>query len=96
MNSLSQNGRPRLSPRARMQIDRVTGKPIVLYPEGVLVLNATGQAILGLCDGTATLQQIIARLTQSYAISAEEVSAQVTAYLERLRALNLLDMVESE
>ena len=31
--------RPKLSSRARLQTDKVTGKPVLLYPEGVLMLN---------------------------------------------------------
>ena len=34
--------RPRLSSRARVQMDKITGKPVMLYPEGALILNPTG------------------------------------------------------
>ncbi|HTQ29625.1 MAG TPA: pyrroloquinoline quinone biosynthesis peptide chaperone PqqD [Opitutaceae bacterium] len=91
MSPLSLTERPKLSPRARLQSDKVTGRPILLYPEGVLVLNPTGQAILGLCTGELTLQEIIARLAADYQAPAEHVSKDVIAYLDRLRAINLLE-----
>ena len=32
--------------RARVQTDPVSGKPVLLYPEGVLMLTPTGHAIV--------------------------------------------------
>ena len=87
--------RPKLSSRARLQMDKVTGKPILLYPEGVLVLNPTGHAIVGLCTGETTFQEMVAHLASRYGISAEEISPQIANYLNRLRERNLLDMPET-
>jgi pyrroloquinoline quinone biosynthesis protein D len=83
--------RPKLSSRARLQTDKVTGKPIVLYPEGVLMLNPTGHAIVLLCTGKVTFQEIVANLSARYKISAQEISPQVAEYLNRLRERNLLE-----
>ena len=84
--------RPKLSSRARLQTDKVTGKPILLYPEGVLMLNPTGHAIISLCTGNSTFQEIVAKLAERYKISADEISPQVTEYLNRLRERNLLEL----
>jgi pyrroloquinoline quinone biosynthesis protein D len=84
--------RPKLSSRARLQTDKVTGKPIVLYPEGVLMLNPTGHAIVSLCTGEVTFQEIVANLAARYKMPAEEISPQVAEYLNRLRERNLLEM----
>ena len=78
--------RLRLSTRARIQNDRVTGKTILLYPEGVLILNATGQAVLSHCGGTESLEQIIANLVKTYDVSQDQISAEVLVFLDRLRA----------
>jgi pyrroloquinoline quinone biosynthesis protein D len=83
--------RPKLSSRARLRTDKVTGKPIVLYPEGVLMLNPTGHAIVSLCTGDATFEQIVANLAARYKIPAQEISPQVAEYLNRLRERNLLE-----
>lgn len=82
--------RPRLSPRARLQTDRVTGKPIVLYPEGVLVLNPSGHAIATLCTGNDTLTEIVAKLSVQFGVSPATLLPQVTDFLDRLRSKNLL------
>jgi pyrroloquinoline quinone biosynthesis protein D len=84
--------RPKLSSRARLQTDKVTGKPILLYPEGVLMLNPTGHAIISLCTGNSTFAEIVTKLAERYKISPEEISPQVTEYLNRLRERNLLEM----
>ena len=87
--------RPRLSARARLQTDKVTGKPILLYPEGVLMLNPTGHAIVSLCTGESTLQEIVAKLAERYQVPAAEISRQVAEYLNRLRERNLLELAET-
>jgi pyrroloquinoline quinone biosynthesis protein D len=88
--------RPKLSARARLQTDKVTGKPIVLYPEGVLMLNPTGQAIISLCTGENTFEQIVANLAERYKIPAAQISPQVSEYLNRLRERNLLEIAEAK
>ncbi len=42
---------PKLSPHARYRWDAARKQHQLLYPEGLLVLNHTGAAILKLCDG---------------------------------------------
>lgn len=84
--------RPKLSSRARVQTDKVTGKPILLYPEGVLMLNPTGHAVVSLCTGEATFDEIVANLAARYKISPQEISPQIADYLNRLRERNLLEM----
>jgi len=87
--------RPRLSARARLQTDKVTGKPIVLYPEGVLMLNPTGHAIVSLCTGDLTFDEMVAKLAERYKIPTAQISAQVAEYLNRLRERNLLELQEA-
>ena len=88
----SSDMRPKLSSRARLQTDKVTGKPIVLYPEGVLMLNPTGHAIVSLCTGKITFGEIVANLSARYQKPALEISPQVAEYLNRLRERNLLEL----
>src|SRR5260370_8913550 len=82
---------PKISARARVQTDKVTGKPVLLYPEGVLVLNPTGHAIVSLCTGASTLAEIVRKLWEHYKTSEQTILPPVTDHLNRLRALNLLD-----
>ena len=39
---------------ARLDFDPVRQRPVLLYPEGAVLLNDTGAAILELCDGART------------------------------------------
>jgi pyrroloquinoline quinone biosynthesis protein D len=83
---------PRLAARARVQPDRLSGEPALLYPEGVLMLNPTGAAIVALCDGQRDVAGVIEALAASYNAPAEEIAPDVIEYLERLREKCLIDI----
>jgi pyrroloquinoline quinone biosynthesis protein D len=85
--------RPRLSARARVQIDKVTGKPVLLYPEGALLLNPTAHAIVTLCTGDEAFDAIVSALAGRFQAPAQEISRQAETFLNRLRAKNLLDLI---
>jgi len=89
-NSLPPNVIPKLAPYARLQQDRVTGKMALVYPEGVLLLNDTGAAILRLCDGHTDLATICSQLGEQYSVSADNLLADVQTYLHRLYQRNLI------
>src|SRR6201988_4862739 len=84
---------PKISSRARLQNDKVTGKPVLLYPEGVLMLNPTGHAIVQLCAGKLSLQEIIANLAARYKVPPQQVEKDVSQFLNRLRDLNFLELL---
>lgn len=52
---------------------------VILYPEGLVKLNETGAAILGLCDGSRTAEQIISELNDKY---TTDVTESVYKFLE--------------
>ena len=85
--------RPKLTPGARLQTDKVTGKPILLYPEGTLLLNPTGQVIVSLCTGEASLEFIISSLAERYQVPRSQISQEVYQFLNRLRAKNLVQFM---
>jgi pyrroloquinoline quinone biosynthesis protein D len=58
--------RPRLAPHVRLTFDPARERHVLLAPEAVTVLNATGAAILGLCDGQRTVTEIAAELHRRY------------------------------
>jgi pyrroloquinoline quinone biosynthesis protein D len=72
---------PKLWRLARLDYDRVRQRPVLLYPEGAVLLNDTGAAILELCNGSRTVGQIVSILTERY---QADVSADVTEYLDRM------------
>ncbi|GER81916.1 coenzyme PQQ synthesis protein D [Thermogemmatispora aurantia] len=86
--------RPCLLPRARLEIDRLSQQPILLYPEGVMMLNETAAAILQLCNGEYTLADILRELANRYEASPEQLQADVYEYLCSLRDQNLVAWLE--
>ena len=72
---------PTLWRLARLDFDRVRQQHVLLYPEGAVLLNETGAAILGLCDGHRSLNEIARTLGERYQC---DVLADVTDYLSQL------------
>jgi pyrroloquinoline quinone biosynthesis protein D len=58
--------RPRLATGARLQYDEVRAEPVLLFPEGVVRLNATAVDVLELCDGQRSIDDIVAALAARY------------------------------
>lgn len=73
----SRKGTPRLASKARLRWDPVRRKPILLYPEGVLILNPSAEAILSLCDGHRSVDEIVSELANRYGTEAEAVALEV-------------------
>jgi pyrroloquinoline quinone biosynthesis protein D len=66
---------------ARLEYDTVRQRHVLLYPEGAVLLNETGAAILELCNGARTVDQIATILSERY---GADVSADVTEYLSQM------------
>ncbi|MFP5073071.1 pyrroloquinoline quinone biosynthesis peptide chaperone PqqD [Pseudonocardia nantongensis] len=93
MTRVPGDARPRLGTHVRMRPDRATGGHVLLGPETVVVLNATGHAVLSRCDGARTVDEIVAELVATHEGADEEtVAAQVRDYLSRLAARNLVNL----
>jgi pyrroloquinoline quinone biosynthesis protein D len=58
--------RPRLARHVRLTFDPARSRHVLLTPEAVTVLNGTGAAVLGLCDGQRTVAEIVAELRGRY------------------------------
>jgi len=82
--------RPALAPRVRLQIDKVDGGPVLLYPEGLLKLNETAHEILSRCDGRATVAEIIALLDSEYEVGADTLRADVVECLAQFQRQQLV------
>jgi coenzyme PQQ biosynthesis protein PqqD len=85
---------PALWRLARVEYDDVRKRPVLLYPEGAVLLNDTGAAILKLVDGQRSVGDIARVLSDQYngAGSADpaEILNDVTAYLSKLAAQELI------
>ena len=88
MTTVANAPTPRLHSKARLQRDEVRGRDVLLYPEGLVTLNATGVEILRLCDGTRSVADIVGTLEQRY--STTGLAADVAGFLEQLAAKGLV------
>lgn len=84
---LSPDSVPKLGRMSRLHFDPVRQRPVLLYPEGAVLLNDTGAAILELCNGRNTVGQIVSILTDRY---SADVSADVTDYLALMAERELI------
>lgn len=72
---------------ARLEFDPVRRQHVLLYPEGVILLNDTGNVILELCDGRRTIAAIADILGARYQC---DVLSDVTEYLSALEERELI------
>jgi pyrroloquinoline quinone biosynthesis protein D len=76
--------RPTLRRGVRLAYDRTRQRHVVLFPEGVLVLNDTAAAVLRHCDGDTDLDGIVGALRSRYdGVVAEDVRAVLDRLAER-------------
>lgn len=80
---------PRLATALRLTFDEVRGQHVLLGPESVLVLNATGAAVLQLCDGRRNVGGIVAELLNRF---AGVESGEVRDFLNHLAAKRCVEV----
>ena len=85
--ALAPDAVPRLWRLARLDYDPARQRPVLLYPEGAVLLNDTGLAILQLVDGARSVAEIAAELSRRY---QTDVTADVTEYLSGLAERELI------
>jgi coenzyme PQQ biosynthesis protein PqqD len=86
MSDLDLHSRPALAKHVRLQMDPVTGRPVLLYPEGILELNPTAAEIVWHCDGATCLAAIITALATEYDATEEELCVDVFECVSQLQA----------
>jgi len=66
---------------------------MLVFPEAALLLNETAAAILKLCNGERTLEQIVDALAQQFVGADRQMIAdEVTDLLTRVRTRGLLEV----
>jgi len=64
----------------------------VLFPEGMIKVQGTGQSILELCDGQRTVQEIVTTLSGRYcAADPLKIAEEVSSFLEALQRKRIVD-----
>ena len=79
---VSASSRPILPRHVRIQFDPVRQALAVLSPEKEFWPNEISLDILRRCDGRSTVSEIIAGLAADYDAEAEDVAADVAAFLQ--------------
>jgi pyrroloquinoline quinone biosynthesis protein D len=65
---------------------------VVLFPEGMIRVQGTGQNILELCDGQRTIQEIVAALSATYSGGDPvKIREDVGGFLEALQQKRIVD-----
>jgi pyrroloquinoline quinone biosynthesis protein D len=80
----------------RLHYDRLGGRQVLLFPEGILHLNPTAASILSLCDGRRNVGEIAAALAATFEAPPEALLADVGEYLFRLCDQQLLYLWSEE
>jgi pyrroloquinoline quinone biosynthesis protein D len=79
MTELSGEARPAIGRGFRLQWEPAQSAFVLLYPEGMIKLNASAGEILKRCDGAASVDEITARLEQAF--STQGLKADVRAFV---------------
>ena len=90
VNLIGDQTRPTLAPGVRLHTDKATGEPVLLFPEGLLQLNAAAHAILTRCNGQLTITAIISSLSSEYATSDAALRGDVLDCLNQLHTRKLI------
>ena len=80
--------RPRLVTGARLRYDEVREEHLLLVPEGAVRLNPTAAAVLELCDGERSLDDIVGVLVARY--EGADVSDDVRELVDAMAARGVL------
>jgi pyrroloquinoline quinone biosynthesis protein D len=90
MSHVDLNRRPVLADHVRLKTDPVSGDPVLLFPEGVLILNSTAHDIVLLCDGEVTGREILTALSADYEVEEAVLRADLVDCLADLLHRNLI------
>jgi len=77
--AIDPNARPAIGRGFRLQWEPAQQAHVLLYPEGMVKLNGSAGEILKRCDGTRTVDEIVADLESTF--DATNLADDVTAFM---------------
>lgn len=80
---------PRLKPLFRLQWEGAQNAHVLLYPEGMVKLNQSAAEILKRCDGTRSVDALIAELETAFGTS--DIGGEVRAFVAEARSRGWLE-----
>jgi pyrroloquinoline quinone biosynthesis protein D len=84
--------KPSLAAKVRLKWDDIRQKPLLLFPEGVLVLNPTAHEVVALCDGRRTVAEIVKTLGEKF--GSDTIDQDVKDLLARLMGKGLMTVAD--
>ena len=91
MTLISDTDTPLLASKARVRWDPIRQKHLLLFPEGLLILNQTAHEVITMCDGKHKVNIIVNSLADKY---KTDVDADIRELLSRLVEKRLLLLLE--
>lgn len=89
MSEVDVNVRPVLGRVFRLQWEPAQEAHVLLYPEGMVKLNASAAAIMTRCDGARTIAEIVASIEEAYGVTG--LTPDVTGFVAMARAKGWLE-----
>lgn len=75
---------PRIRRGVKCTYDQIRGSHVVLFPEGVLVLNETAALVVEHCDGKTTVGAIAMRLAEEFdGVEPQDIAELVSRLVAR-------------
>jgi len=72
--TLSLTDRPQLRRGVRTGTDPLSGETVLLFPEGVLILNETAAAVIRQCDSCHSVAEVVQAVGEAYdGVAVEDV-----------------------
>ncbi|MBK5198173.1 MAG: pyrroloquinoline quinone biosynthesis peptide chaperone PqqD [Methyloceanibacter sp.] len=81
---VGQETRPYLPPYLKLRHDAGRGRWVLLAPERILTPDQTAVAVLKLCDGKRTVEDIVEALAKEYSAPADVIRTDVLDLLQGL------------
>jgi pyrroloquinoline quinone biosynthesis protein D len=89
VSEVNVNVRPVVARGFRLQWEPAQEAHVLLYPEGMVKLNASAAAIMTRCDGARTVAEIVADIEQAYGVTG--LTPDVTGFVAMAREKGWLE-----
>jgi len=76
--------KPQMPPYLKLRHDAGRGRWVLLAPERILTPDQTAVAVLQLCDGERTVEEIAEKLAEEYSAPADVIAGDVVDLLQGL------------
>ena len=81
---VSRESKPQMPPYLKLRHDEGRGRWVLLAPERILTPDQTAVAVLQLCDGKRTVEDIAAKLAEEYSAPVDVIANDVVGLLQDL------------